>query len=529
MLLTTGILLDFMCMCDPKVRYLAHIHSYHSYIGFKKLSQMIRRLAALSVYLCQEDCYRELLKEGLFSENMTLIVCVDELGQLPCPRPYNVIEVSGETLDELHAQLNDMFFDLNGWFGRVQTAVIQSKDMRTLAMIGQEQLINPFLILNGALEVVGYSDENSPTDGSFLKAIERGYAPMALIDRIASEVAPAQRQLSPQGNVFIISPPDGHTSYHRVACFLTEGGDIALGWSGVLIMHCSIRPLSQGILDLLDLFSSTIIYALRNALEPTTAYNVSSECERHLFRLLERRDGEGLTPRELSHHLYLPAQGRFRVFAIELPQMCSKRYALARVSECVKDARCIVFREKIVGVVGFSYQDLDNERFLDNVLEDICAVSRSLGCRIGISMAFAEITGIPSAHIQAIKAIELHALLHSGGTFPAVCRYEDVYLYHIVDACREQLDIRSLCMPQLLELTALDQKNRSDNCKVLRTYLDNNCRSSRTADLLHMHRNNVNYRIKRIEERLGIDLSDVGQRLRLHISFLVLDLLHTKD
>ena len=62
----------------------------------------------------------------------------------------------------------------------------------------------------------------------------------------------------------------------------------------------------------------------------------------------------------------------------------------------------------------------------------------------------------------------------------------------------------------------------TNNCEVLYTYLLNERRATETANSLHMHRNNVVYRINRIEEMLGISLDDKTTRLNLTMSYLML-------
>ena len=41
-----------------------------------------------------------------------------------------------------------------------------------------------------------------------------------------------------------------------------------------------------------------------------------------------------------------------------------------------------------------------------------------------------------------------------------------------------------------------------------------------------MHRNNVIYHVERLSEQLGVDLGDPATRLRLLLSFKVLDLMN---
>ena len=59
-----------------------------------------------------------------------------------------------------------------------------------------------------------------------------------------------------------------------------------------------------------------------------------------------------------------------------------------------------------------------------------------------------------------------------------------------------------------------DAQAGTDNYEFLHSYLMLERRTSTVADALHMHRNNVNYRIGRIEELYDIDLDDAALRLR---------------
>ena len=53
-------------------------------------------------------------------------------------------------------------------------------------------------------------------------------------------------------------------------------------------------------------------------------------------------------------------------------------------------------------------------------------------------------------------------------------------------------------------------------------YLRHERRGSAVAELLHMHRNNVAYRINRIQEQTGLDLEQPDVRFNLVIAILML-------
>lgn len=67
----------------------------------------------------------------------------------------------------------------------------------------------------------------------------------------------------------------------------------------------------------------------------------------------------------------------------------------------------------------------------------------------------------------------------------------------------------------LKKLVDYDEKNNSDLQEVLKCYLDHDGSVSQTADMLFVHRNTINYKLNKIKEILGIDLSSLETRMEL--------------
>ena len=64
-----------------------------------------------------------------------------------------------------------------------------------------------------------------------------------------------------------------------------------------------------------------------------------------------------------------------------------------------------------------------------------------------------------------------------------------------------------------------DSSARTDNYDFLYTFLECERKTSVTANVLHMHRNNVRYRIDRIEQQFGIDTNDPVLRFDLMLAY----------
>ena len=70
-----------------------------------------------------------------------------------------------------------------------------------------------------------------------------------------------------------------------------------------------------------------------------------------------------------------------------------------------------------------------------------------------------------------------------------------------------------------------DAARGTDNFVFLRQYLRYERRTTMVAEKLHMHRNNVKYRVDRLGELFGVDTDDDDERLELSIAYRLMDAL----
>jgi DNA-binding PucR family transcriptional regulator len=162
------------------------------------------------------------------------------------------------------------------------------------------------------------------------------------------------------------------------------------------------------------------------------------------------------------------------------------------------------------------------DEILEDMLTRLDGYFRERGVRCGISDVFDDLPELPDAYRQA----EI-ALSESGSAAPGwngAARFDAYFAWCLFDRSEraKRLFETSRYGKMLLGLRRADGEKRTNNFEVLRIYLINERRAAETAMALHMHRNNVVYRIGRIEELLGIDLNDWRTRKNLLLSFLVM-------
>ena len=90
--------------------------------------------------------------------------------------------------------------------------------------------------------------------------------------------------------------------------------------------------------------------------------------------------------------------------------------------------------------------------------------------------------------------------------------------YYKILMAADRESLRDYCRECLDALKEHDEKNGTDYVETLRLYLENNSSVTAVAELTFVHRNTVNYKIKKIKEILGCEL-DQSDKLRLMLAF----------
>lgn len=103
--------------------------------------------------------------------------------------------------------------------------------------------------------------------------------------------------------------------------------------------------------------------------------------------------------------------------------------------------------------------------------------------------------------------------------------YSDMGIYKLLMGIEDREIIEEYYEKTILPLIEYDNKNDSDLAIVLRSYLRHNGSVKETSDELFVHRNTINYKLSKISEILGLDLSLLNSRLILSLGFMLEDMI----
>lgn len=151
-----------------------------------------------------------------------------------------------------------------------------------------------------------------------------------------------------------------------------------------------------------------------------------------------------------------------------------------------------------------------------------------MGSDYGVSLSFSELSALRSACDQAKNALSAvySAVRGSEDTSPGIShmvRYQDTLLFHILNTFFQQYPFRDYCPRTLLDILKDDRTLGTNNLHLLYIYLSNECNATAASRILHMHRNNVIYRINKIEEKYQINFENNLDRQLLALLCLAVE------
>jgi purine catabolism regulator len=141
---------------------------------------------------------------------------------------------------------------------------------------------------------------------------------------------------------------------------------------------------------------------------------------------------------------------------------------------------------------------------------------------VGVGRPKPGIGGVRASYREADQALTMGQRLFGGGR---VVGFGDLGLYRLLYALQGHPELREFYEDQVRTLVEYDRRTGAGLMRTLEAFF--RCHGSPTemASLLHLHRNTVLYRLRRIEEIGRIRLDDAETRLNLHLCLRVREVL----
>lgn len=435
-------------------------------------------------------------------------VCGSHAGGLSAPL---CTELSLETLFNT---LQDIFNQLRDWDMETHLALIEGCEPQRLLDLTERILKNPITLMDPSLRLLARTSQGETASPIFNLVSQRGYLPAETVEfyRLHGYLDALSR-----GKDELVCLSEG--TCISVICPLRSKDLI----TGFLSMPCVERPYSQGLAECFRYLAEGIALCMERQVRVSSMDHYMHSY--FLIELIERPPRSDSEIQERLRYIDLPRAGEFRLLELSGEQMAGmKDYLSRKLADLLPNERVFPFYDSILIFLP--------EARLDWTLNALRPFLAEHSLRCGISHMFRQLTGIRQAREQSAAALRLGSRITALRTLerlgveglsyePHIFHYSRYAPYHMVEAAAEA----GLISPFLRRLIELDRQGNTDHLRVLHGYLACERRPTQTAAALHMHRNNVIYRIERLESILDVSLDDLVLRQELACSLLAVELM----
>lgn len=146
----------------------------------------------------------------------------------------------------------------------------------------------------------------------------------------------------------------------------------------------------------------------------------------------------------------------------------------------------------------------------------------SICCLIGYSQCYSGANTIKTCFDNALQTIKIGSKLHPG---ESIFSYREDAVFHELYQNFSSENLYQVYAATIKPLIDYEKQYHSDLVITLEAFFENQLNITQTAKTLYLHRNTIIYRVKKIEELLGVNLKKWDDCVRIQWGFYVLKIM----
>lgn len=422
----------------------------------------------------------------------------------------NAVEVSTDA--DLPEVLNDVLEALNA---RRRTAdssaallacLVEGKGLRDLIQLGAELLGNPVSLVDSTGKLLVISDQGAIQDTDLTP---EGYLKQEKYSTFRTYKFTKRVNESPTPIVVNFD----HAEMPRMII-----GRIAI--RNAIVGHLAVtemkRPFADDDVDIVKVLIDVI--SSQAQVDRFHLLMAGIHHEYFILDLLQDKQNSPTTVEERVQSLQWDAYSDFYVAVISIPRKDDAFYLVeylrTRLAYLFPFSKSAYYEENVVLVI---YRD---QRVVD-IATKLSTLLFENNLAAGISLRFPSIMDLKRHYEQARRALSIGRLLKSAERTFA---YDDFYIYDLLTIINRNAELKDFCHPSIGQLRTFDEANGTDYYDTLVEYLMNNANMAQVARNLHIHRNTLYHRLRKISEITGLDLESGDAHLKLLLSSKIMEL-----
>ncbi|AWI04500.1 PucR family transcriptional regulator [Clostridium drakei] len=394
-------------------------------------------------------------------------------------------------------------------------AVIHDKGIQHIISIGSKLIGNPVVFNDTSSKIIANSNYDKSVGIYWDDHIKKGYfSNKAMITTKFKKISEKiDRSSSP---IMLRGMDDNNMIMTKV---VIDNIDI-----GYIVATDAERPFKNEDIELVTLLCQVIETVMRN--DKFYKYTKGTVYEGFFKDLLENsiRDNELIMDKVRA--LNLDIDSGIYILTFEEKQYSQKKLPLTylrhKISGIITENKSLVYNNYIVLLVN-THTKVD---IFENQYDTMRKFLQKNNLYVGISQCIKDFTNLQYYFNQSLKAIELGMRIDINEGFYL---YEDYVIYDLLNSHYVYENLEKFCHPELYSLIKYDHKNNTCLTKSLYVYLNNNENQSASANILHIHRATMCYRINKIEKIMKIKLDNANIIHHLYLSLHIFELMNKDE
>ena len=407
----------------------------------------------------------------------------------------------------------EKYFD---WCARMDEYLIRNRSIQEILSLSEKVIGNYITISDSAFSRVAYTQGLVCDDPLTLNLVSKGYH-----DQEAISLFSRNNLLDYWRDAVDIyeKNPSSITKYPMLGKVIHYNNS----YFAHVVMLCDKKPLTPGLKDVFKILIDHLMVCFERQW-------IDNNQMPHVYDslLLEMLSSDSI-PQDVinarARNAGIPVKGTFWLVKVSTDDQTG--IMLQRLSQELSaklpGSRVTLSKDILIGLVC-----LKNSSVPAPMIKELQEIMERYESCCGISDPFDSLTMIKTAGEQASIALgyakrgtEPEFAIGSLELIPRVRKFGAVYPRYMLTSSSEILHIAASTKASraLKTLADHDAKHGTNNLRLLFVYLTNERKASDTAKIMHMHRNNVIYRVGKIADMINMDLSDSGVRFRLLLAY----------
>ncbi len=398
------------------------------------------------------------------------------------------------------------------WGRHLDLAVFRSAGFQELIELSEEVITFPVLIYDPALKLLAHStNQTALNDRIFQSAISNGYLDAETVKYF--DRTHIFEQMDNTGTAVGIS--DNFREHDDLA--------IAINIQNELAVYCVMLYTGDDSRSYSEQVFRIFCESVQNLLEKQHVDFLRNRSVTDYF-LMDLLDNPQTPKKQVQERIVyndLDYEGNFILITIhsDIRQKPSENYFIQILRNNMINCRIFPYKQKIIVLYNLpKFRETSYRDYLTHQLDPILKDFSSQKLTLYFSRPFSTIGEFAAAYTQAENVCRILC----GNTGNRFCFYEDYCIedFFLMNGSSDL--VFSYCEPALLTMLKNDTKKSRQQLQILYEYLRCDRKLTEAAKKLDMHRNNVLYHVRQMEEAFAMDLDDPQTRLKLLLSFELL-------